>query len=552
MLHLSVGVFADVPLESTPSWKTTGNYDSTDVALGDFDNDGDLDLASFGEDNILVYRNEEHELNTTAYWTSADSTSGQTGHVVWADINNDNYPELFTSLGMYENSNGVLGVTAVWTNLSTASVFTLGHVNADGYVDLILGKTDLIELYENVAGVIDDIPDWNTTEDNSPQALALGDVDNDNSNELAVGNGVNKPIRIYDNVGGSLDNISMWNSTELDIVGELAWGDFNDDAYPELFACTQPMIGGDPNRMYMNSAGTLEESPSWNSTVPSYATDAVFADIDGDGDLDLAVSNLPYLSIITYVNGTEFIYLNENGIMDEYHDWSGPYQDSSYGIDVGDVDGDGNLDVLVANREDLLQTYPGRVLLFKGLTPNSPPQITEFSVDPGGPETGEETTVTVQATDSDGDTLEYDFSVEAGNGTIVSETGNTAVWRAPDEAGNHTINITVSDGKGGFDYYDLQISVFEPTPSEDGISFFSLENVWFLLIIVIIIVIIIAVIAMFTRRRRPEEEEEMLAFEEELEEAPAEEEEMSPFEEVSPIEPEMEEPEGPIEPDRGG
>lgn len=508
MPHFSVNVSADVPLETSPSWNTTGNYDSSDVALGDFDNDGDLDLASFGENNILVYRNEQGELNTTAYWTSTEGTSGQTGQVVWADIDNDNYPELFTSLGMYENNNGILGDTAIWTNLSAALAFTLGHIDADGYMDLIMAKMDIVEVYENSAGVIDDIPDWNDTEYGFPKALALGDVDNDDYNELAVAY-ANEPLRIYDNIGGSLSGVSIWSPTLTDSIGELVWGDINDDDYPELFVCTQPFLGGAPNRMYVNSGGTLETSPSWNSTVGSYATDAEFADMDGDGDLDLVVSNLPYLSIITYVNGTEFVYLNENGVMDESHDWSGPYQDQSYGIDVGDVDGDGNLDVLVANHADLLQTYPGRVLMYRGLTPNSPPEITSVSTNPVEPEAGEEATVTVQATDPDGDALQYDFSAVAGNGTIISETENTAVWRAPDEAGNYTVNITVSDGEGGFDYLDFEIVVVEPTPSGDGVSFFSLSNIWFLLILVIIIIVIIATVAasVVRRRREPPEEE---------------------------------------------
>lgn len=159
---------ADVPLEHTPSWTTTGDYDSDDVVVGDFDNDGDLDLASFGEDKVLVYRNENGELNTTAFWNSSESASGVAGKLMWADIDDDNYPELFTSIGLYDNDAGVLNTTRTWANLSLADAFTVGDVTGDGLPDLILGEDDLIELYENVAGDIDEMPDWNTTESNSP------------------------------------------------------------------------------------------------------------------------------------------------------------------------------------------------------------------------------------------------------------------------------------------------------------------------------------------------------------------------------------------------
>jgi len=459
-----------VPLQTSPSWTTQGDQSSTDVALGDFDYDGDMDLASFSETNVLVYRNDNGNLNAIAYWVSQEGTSGSQGSVVWADIDNDHYPELFTDLGMYENNNGVLSSTAVLTNISSASTFTLGDINNDGYVDLVTGKTDRIEVYENVGGVMDDSPDWNTTEANSPGALALGDADHDGYMELAVGNKWD-PIRIYDNVAGSISNVSMWNSTLTDYVGCLAWGDVANDHFPELYACTQPFLGGAPNRMYMNIGGALEQYPSWNSTATSYATDAKFADMNGDGYLDLAVSNVPYMSMAGLSLGQEMVYLNENGVLNKTQGWEGPYQDVSDGLDVGLINNDGYPDMVVASSSDILQTYPGRVLVYSGLSPNRSPVITSVSRTGEPLRTGDESTISVDAEDPDGDQLQYDFSVAAGNGTIVTELGSTAVWEAPDMPGSYTINITVSDGKGGFGYWDLVLDVWpNHSPHINGAS----------------------------------------------------------------------------------
>ncbi len=511
MLQTSITAHAGVPLETAPSWMTPGSYDSLDVALGDMDHDGDMDLASYGDDNIHVYQNVNGELGTTAFWTSTESTDYE-GRVVWVDIDKDNYPELVTSEGIYENNNGILATSAIWTNLSDADVFEIGDVDGDGYDDLIVGETDLIELYENSAGTIDDIPDWNTTEDNSVGGLSLGDVDNDGFDELAVGNH-HDPIRIYDNVAGSLNNVSIWSSAITDYVGCVRWGDINGDNYPELYACTQPMIGSEPNRIYMNSAGTLEANPSWSSSVYTYASDAEFFDIDDDGDLDLIVANNALMSILDLINGTEAIYLNEGGVIDEDHDWSSTYEDSSYGMDLGDVDGDGYPDLVVANVEDsllypTLGGYPGRIVMYANFGPNLLPSITSVSADPTKPETGKESTITVHATDGDDDPLEYDFSVKSGNGTISSTSGNTAIWLAPNEEGTYVINVTVSDGRGGFAYQDFQITVVAPSEEE---PFFSLGNIWFLLILIIIIVIVIAAVAAVAvrRKRLPHVEEEL-------------------------------------------
>jgi hypothetical protein len=509
--QVSINAFAGVPLEETAGWMTPDSYNHDDVELGDYDFDGDLDIASYGEEFIHVYENLNGVVGTTATWSSTDAT-GFSGHVMWADIDKDNYPELFTSEGMYENTNGVLATTATWTNMSDARAFEIGDVNGDGYLDLILGDNDLIELYENVAGVIDDIPDWNTTEENTPRALALGDVDNDNFDELVVGNSMSNPMRIYDNVAGSLNNTSVWSSVLTDYVGCLDWGDINADNYPELFVCTQPMVGQESNRIYANSAGTLETTPSWDSSTPYAAYEGKFYDIDGDGDLDLVVANNALTQITTLINGTEAVYLNEGGVIDEDHDWSSTWEDSSYGMDVGDVTGDGYPDLVVANVQDiwygLLGGYPGRITIYHNVGPNLAPQISTVTASPTEPVAGKEATIVVTASDPDADPLEYEIFVYSGNGTVVSIDGNSAVWRAPTEEGTYTIHIVVSDGRGGADHRDFQITVVAAADEE---PFFSLSNIWFLLILIIIIVVIIAVVvAVVVRKRRlPPVEEEL-------------------------------------------
>ena len=41
--------------------------------------------------------------------------------------------------------------------------------------------------------------------------------------------------------------------------------------------------------VYLNDAGTLPETPTWSIKTSGQAHEAVFADIDKDGDFDMAV-----------------------------------------------------------------------------------------------------------------------------------------------------------------------------------------------------------------------------------------------------------------------
>lgn len=57
------------------------------------------------------------------------------------------------------------------------------------------------------------------------------------------------------------------------------------------------------------------------------------------------------------------------------------------------------------------------------------------------------TTLRVQASDADGDTLQYQWRVTAGR--IENRNANETVWTLPDGPGLHFAYVTVSDGKGG-------------------------------------------------------------------------------------------------------
>lgn len=76
---------------------------------------------------------------------------------------------------------------------------------------------------------------------------------------------------------------------------------------------------------------------------------------------------------------------------------------------------------------------------------NQAPSITQVAVDPATVQAGGTTTVTVTATDPDGDVLTYGY---VPNGGAITGTGATVTWTVPIGAGAYSVAATVSDDAG--------------------------------------------------------------------------------------------------------
>jgi hypothetical protein len=64
--------------------------------------------------------------------------------------------------------------------------------------------------------------------------------------------------------------------------------------------------------------------------------------------------------------------------------------------------------------------------------------------------------ITCQASDPDGDNLQYEWSAD--NGTITGDGANI-MWISPDSMGNYNVSVKVRDGKGGEAIQDISIRV---------------------------------------------------------------------------------------------
>jgi hypothetical protein len=88
---------------------------------------------------------------------------------------------------------------------------------------------------------------------------------------------------------------------------------------------------------------------------------------------------------------------------------------------------------------------------------NSAPRINSLVASSTQVEPGQSATLSVTATDADGDTLSYAWTTTAG--TLANATAAGATWTAPTTEGPYTVNVSVMDGKGGQAGFSLVINV---------------------------------------------------------------------------------------------
>ena len=250
-------------LESTPSWSTADRFFAFSCDLGDADSDGDLDLAvATGEpyfdppDQNRLYTNDAGSLDTSPSWLS--SGNDHTLDVAFGDIDGDGDLDLaFAPTGgatkVYLQGPGGLATTPGWTATDSNSMFgntlTWSDVDGDGDLELAIsdnnqltGGAGVFKIYDNLGATLATTPFWSDF-GGQVSGVALADLNGDGLPELAGGVwfGGN---RIYPNQGGTFPTNQAWDSTENNVVEVLVFGDVDEDGLQTVVGETHAPNGG--------------------------------------------------------------------------------------------------------------------------------------------------------------------------------------------------------------------------------------------------------------------------------------------------------------------
>ena len=347
-------------------------------AVGDYDNDGDLDLyvTNYGPNTLYANNGDGTFSNVTdhahvgnAHWSTS---------AAFIDYDGDGHLDLYVVnyLDFHPGNNQICGGIADSRQTATGTLLKM-LAERRTYCSPIRynGAPDV--LYRNQGdGTFADVSRrtgvYNLT--GKGLGIAPGDYDNDGHLDLYVANdGVgnhlqrNKAGRYFVHVG--LEAGVAFNAAGRSEAGMgTDWGDYDNDGDLDLFVTNFAL---ETNTLYRNEGNGrfIDATEASGLAQPSFnplGFGTFFFDADNDGDLDLFVANGHVQDRVHLFKGKEHLthaqtnqlFENTNGHFTDISAAAGPALRAfhvSRGASPADYDNDGDLDIVVTNSNGPVQ-----------------------------------------------------------------------------------------------------------------------------------------------------------------------------------------------------
>jgi hypothetical protein len=283
-----------------------------------------------------------------------------------ADVNRDGIPDVIVANGggsvgvLLGNGDGTFQASVTYpTILRSVDAVAIGDFNGDGWPDVVAGSNDgfcilacISVFLNNGDGTFQAAVGFSTVDFDITSMVAT-DVDGDGNLDVVVSNQCHESLCTDGSTGVLLGNGDGTFRATSYVLGKhsspesVAVADLNHDGKPDLLVADFSPTATSIVTVLLNKGdGTFPTQVAYptGGFVPS---SVIAADVNGDGKLDIVATNFYFSKTILSYGTVSVLLGNGDGTFGKAVVYSaGP---SPYAAAVGDFNGDGAIDVVVAS-----------------------------------------------------------------------------------------------------------------------------------------------------------------------------------------------------------